>query len=254
MRSFIAGAAVASVLLLASCGSSDSNDASSTTTVAPSTSTTTTADKPAGQLADQYGKRYCEVLTVKLGTESTVAEVWGTQGLNDCPQAGFAAIDPRAVAKEHKATVAMLNGPRYWMLDHIVANELSGSGKMQRFGGLQMRSIATVDLGPGIPDRTPYTERSVNRDTEFSFDEGRRIYELTAPNGSVYVMQSYSNQIDPQLTVDALAGLGDRLKLPAGWTYTSRVLDEQLVVEDLNGVATVIQDELQNSYQLRSRG
>jgi hypothetical protein len=31
------------------------------------------------------------------------------------------------------------------------------------------------------------------------------------------------------------------------------VLDERLVVEDIDGVATVIQDELQNSYQLRSR-
>jgi hypothetical protein len=116
-----------------------------------------------------------------------------------------------------------------------------------------MRSIATVDLGPGVPDRSPYKDVSVNRDTEFTFDAGRRIYELTAADGSVYVMQSYSNQIDPKLTIAALANLGDRLQLLDGWSFTSRVLDERLVVEDIDGVATVIQDELQNSYQLRSR-
>lgn len=253
MRRSAPGVILVLGLLVAACGSSE-NDSATNTTVASTTTTTTVADEPAGQLADQFGTRYCEVLTVKLGAESTVAEVWGTQGLNDCPQAGFAAIDVRSVAAAHKATVAMLNGPRYWVLDDIVANSVTGSRKVDRFGGVQMRSIATVDLGPGVPDRTPYRDVSVNRDTEFSFDAGRRIYELTAPDGSVYVMQSYSNQIDPQLTIDSLADLGARLKLPAGWTFTSRVLDEQLVVEDIDGVATVIQDELQNSYQLRSRG
>ena len=241
------------VVALGACGSDAASEAGAdpSTTKAPTTTSSTTP--PAGQLADQYGTRYCEVLTVKLGAESTVAEVWGTQGLNDCPQAGFAAIDAKTAAAAHQATVAMLNGPRYWVLDDIVVNEVTGSRKVERFGDVQMRSIATVDLGPGVPDRSPYKDVSVNRDTEFSFDAGRRIYELTAPDGSVYVMQSYSNQVDPKLTIDALANLGSVLKLPAGWTFESRVLDEQLVVEDIDSVATVVQDELQNSYQLRSR-
>jgi haloalkane dehalogenase len=180
--------------------------------------------------------------------------VWGTQGLNDCPQADFESIDPAAVVAEMGVTIAVPNGPRYWVLDDIVAHELAGSGEIREFAGIEMRSIATVDLGQGVPDRSPYAEVSVERDTEFRFDAGREVYELTAPDGSIYVMQSYSVEIDATLTADALAGLGERLQLPQGWAFAARVLDEPLVVEDIDGVATVTQDELHNSYQLRSRG
>lgn len=268
MRRIVISITFTMVLVLAGCGGdSEESPAAADTTAAdttaadttaadttPSTQVDTTADTLAGGLDDQFGGRYCEVLAVTVAPAGTTAEVWGTQGLNDCPQAGIEAIDAATVVTELGATIAIVNGPRYWVLDDIVANALTGSGEVRTFGGLEMRSIATVDLGVGIPDRSPYREVSVHRDTEFSFDADREIYELTGPDGSVYVMQSYSVQVDPTLTVDALADLGGRLQLPDGWLFTARVLDEPLVVEDVDGVATVVQDELQNSYQLRSRG
>lgn len=248
-RCFVALVLVAAVGI-AACGSDDPS--ASTTTVDPST--TTTAATPAGVLDDQFDVRYCEVLGVTIAEAGTTGEVWGTQGLNDCPQDAFAAIDPTAAAADLGVTIAVLNGPRQWVLDGIVANQLAGSGETHDFGGIVMRSIAQVDLGPGVPDRRPYTEVSVARDTEFRFDAGREVHELTAPDGSVYIMQSYSLEVDPTLDVGTLAGVGDRLEVPDGWTFTSRVLTEPLVVEDLDGIATVVQDDLKNSYQLRTRG
>ncbi len=217
--------------------------------------TTTDTQVPAGAgLADQYGQRYCEVLVVTTGDGGATAQVWGTQGLNDCDQAGFDAIDAEATAAEMGAVLAVPNGPRFWVLDRILAKGLAGTGELRTFGAVEMRSITTVDLEEGFGDRTPLTETSVLRDTEFIFDEGREVYELTGPDGSVYVMQSYSIEIDPEQTLDTLAGLGDRLALPDGWSFQARVLDEPLVVEDIDGIATVIQDEFRNSYQLRERG
>jgi hypothetical protein len=258
------------VLGLAACGGGDDDAApdpgdraTTTATTAPSVDPTEPAPSepstsqpggPSGQLDDQYGVRYCEVLTVQVAPEATTAEVWGTQGLNDCPQEAFASLDPAAVAAELGVTIAVPNGPRYWVLDDIVANELAGSGERRSFGGIEMRSIAVVDLGTGVPDRRPYAETAVKRDTEFAFDAGREVHELTAPDGSVYVMQSYSVEIDPSLDPTALAGLASRLSLPEGWTFASRVLDERLAVEDVDGTAVVVQDDLRNSYQLRSRG
>jgi hypothetical protein len=240
------GPAVLAILLVACAGAGDTRTGSTGTTATPTTGTSTTA---AGGLARQYGVRYCEVLTVTLGETATKAEVWGTQGLNDCPQAAFDAIDLAAVRTEMGVTVAMRNGPRYWVLDDIVAHQIAGSGQIRRFGDIDMRSIATVDFGNGLPDRSPYSPISVKRDTEFKFDTGRTIYELTAPDGTTYVMQSYSLEIDPTLTVDALGALGARLQLPPGWKFTTRPLTEPLIVEDVDGIATVIQDELYNSYQ-----
>jgi len=44
--------------------------------------------------------------------------------------------------------------------------------------------------------------------------------------------------------------LGEQLQLPVGWTYRSRVLDQDLSLL-ANGVAYVVQDNLFNSYQRR---
>ena len=41
-------------------------------------------------------------------------------------------------------------------------------------------------------------------------------------------MQTYSQVVDPTLSFDDLAGLGDRLRLPDGWSYRARVLDDEL--------------------------
>jgi hypothetical protein len=117
------------------------------------------------------------------------------------------------------------------------------------FGELPMFLAATVDLGTTLPEQTPYTERHVVRQTIFRFDAGTEVHELTDPDGQHYVMQSYSHIFDDGQTLATLDGLSDRLDLPAGWTYASRVLDERLDVLSRDGVATVVQDDLQNTYQ-----
>ena len=43
--------------------------------------------------------------------------------------------------------------------------------------------------------------------------------------------------------------LGPRIGLPTGWHYRVRELDEDLLVEDFQGNATVVSDALQNTYQ-----
>ncbi len=57
------------------------------------------------------------------------------------------------------------------------------------------------------------------------------MYELLAPDGSTYVMQSYSQIIDPNLSIGQLKSLGDRLNLPQGWSYRSRVLKKDLFLK-----------------------
>ena len=63
-------------------------------------------------------------------------------------------------------------------------------------------------------------------------------------------MQAYCIGVDPTLTEAQLAGLGERLALPEGWSYRTRLLDEELVVDTTATIATVVQDELENTYTL----
>lgn len=206
-------------------------------------------EPPARLISGMRGVRYGEVLAIYLRDTGLEAEVYGTQMLNDCPQELWETLDAAAIAQEMGAAMVKLNGPRHWMLDGLGAKVAPVEPVLRDFNGLTMRRIATVDLG-GTPAPLPYVERHVNRGAVFFFDAGEPVYELVNPDGLAYVMQAYCIGVDPTITQESLAALGERLALPAGWTYRARILDEELVVDTTATIATVLQDELENSYTL----
>jgi hypothetical protein len=204
---------------------------------------------PVRLVSDMRGVRYGEVLAVFAREGGLQAEVYGTQMLNDCPQELWGTLDAQAIATEMGAVFVKLNGPRHWVLDGFGTKVAVIEPVLRDFNGLTTRRIATVNLG-GSPGPLPYTERHVNRGAVFFWDAGKPVYELVPPDGNAYVMQAYCIGVDPDLTEDRLPALGDRLALPDGWTYRTRILDEEMVVDTTAGVATVLQDELENTYTL----
>ena len=202
---------------------------------------------PVRLVSKMRGVRYGEVLAVFAREGGLQAEVYGTQMLNDCPQELWGTLEAPAIAAEMGAAFVKLNGPRHWVLDGFGAKVAVVEPVLRDFNGLTMRRIATVDLG-GSPGPLPYAERHVNRGAVFFWDAGKPVYELVSPDGKAFVMQAYCIGVDPDLTEDQLPALADRLALPDGWTYRTRVLDEELVVDTTAGVATVLQDELENTY------
>jgi hypothetical protein len=63
-------------------------------------------------------------------------------------------------------------------------------------------------------------------------------------------MQALCTAVDPTLSLENLSELGSKLALPEGWSYRTRILDEDLVVDTSDHLATVVQDELENTYTL----
>lgn len=203
-------------------------------------------EAPITSISNVHDSRYCEILLVAPGEGAVVAEVYATLGTNDCPAEQWEAIDLAAIGAERGA-VATRNGPRHWLADRVT--KADAAGEATTFGDLQFRLAATLLIEPGA-DQLPLQERAVERSTRFTFDAGTEVYELTDPDGRVFVMQSYSLEVDPALSLADLAGLGDRIALPEGWSFAARTLEEDLVVTDIDGIATVIQDDLSNTYQL----
>lgn len=195
------------------------------------------------------GVRYGEVLAVFLRDGALRAEVYGTQMLNDCPAELWDTLVAADIAAEMEAAFVKLNGPRHWMLDGLGTKVATVEPVLREFNGLLMRRIATIDLGPSLA-AGPYTIRHVDRGAVFFFDAGKPVYELVDPDGTAYVMQALCIGVDPTMSEATLASLGERLQLPAGWTYRTRILDEELVVDTTSGVATVLQDEFENTYTL----
>ena len=194
-----------------------------------------------------YEARYCEFIVLRGTPPRAQATVWNTLKLNRCPEARWDAVDAGALAKELGATAVVLNGPRHFLMDSVTAS----TGRVHSFAGLRARKVATIPIRSASDlVSTPYTDRTINRRNTWRWKRTRLVYELVAPGGDVYVMQSYAQIRDPTLTLRKLRSLGRRLELPEGWRYRVRRLRRPLAL-GARGRATILQDDLLNTYQLR---
>ena len=193
------------------------------------------------------GKRYGEVLLVTPGEAGPQASVYNSFGLNDCPAELWSALDAQAIAAENGAATVLLNGPRYWLMNEI-EKTTQGPRIIKNFGGIDMVLQAQTLLSGINP--APYTANQVHRHTVFTFDVGEEVYELHDPALRRWVMQTWSQIVDPNLSRADLPSLGERLNLPEGWNYQTRTLTSPLRIDTGIQAAQVLQDDLTNSYSL----
>ena len=196
--------------------------------------------------------RYCEVLIIYPEDDGTImADVYNSLPFGDCPQDLWDGLDADAIAADFPdATSILLNGPRYFLMQALLGSmRPDGVPMVHDFGGIQMIKAATVEASN--VGQMSYTQTTVNRSNTWRFTEGTRVHELIDDGGNIYVMQSFSRIVDSELRFDDLQNLGARIEVPDGWRYRVRTLDAHLDVQ-ADGTATVLQDELQNTYQWRS--
>jgi hypothetical protein len=193
------------------------------------------------------GQRYGEVLLATLGDGVVNVEVYNSYPQNDCPDELWRALDSAALATQFGVTAAILNGPRYWLMDGIGKVDVV-EPVLKDFGGITMRRVATLTLSDF--DRRPYTTKSVNRGAQWFFNAGSPVHRLFTDDGRTFVMQAYCTAVDPTMSEATLKDLGTRLDLPVGWTYESGIADEEIVIDTTSRPATVLQDEFKNTYSL----
>jgi hypothetical protein len=206
------------------------------------------ADDGVTMTGDVFGKRYGEVLLVHVAESGPEATVYNTFPLNDCPAERWDRLNAQAIAAEHGAAAALLNGPRYWLMSRI-GKQGREAQVHKTFGGIEMVRQATVKLASMNP--APYNVNRVDRKAVFVFDAGRAIYELIDAEGRRWVMQTWSQTVDRALALADLPALASRLSLPAGWRYEPRTPSAPLRLDTTSTEAFVTQDDLANSYSLQ---
>lgn len=214
---------------------------------------TTTPQEPLMSGGTIFNYRYCEILLAYEDDAGVTAEVWGTPGLNQCPQAQWDALDFEQIATDSGALNVIPNGPRFFIMDEIINGDTVGEGippEIQQFGNLPMSLLTTADITDTGGETAAYVASAVSRGNTWAYKQGRRIYELIDDSGQAYVMQSFSQLYDSSMQIDDLKDLADRLELPSGWSYNSRILTEPLLISAVDGIAMVLQDDFGNSYQL----
>lgn len=123
---------------------------------------------------------------------------------------------------------------------------------MRTFEGLQARWMGEVQLPKGVnlhkKGSSAYKPTTVARKSQMGFAKGQPVFILESPDGMPWVMQAYSQIVDPNLTYAVLQTLDTKLKLAPGWKYRVKVLDQDLTIRAVNGHARIVQDDLENTY------
>ena len=192
------------------------------------------------------GERYCEIILAQTNTQFAV---YNTIGLNNCPENTWKHITEAEVKKETGAAHVHLNGPRYWVIDDIQNSSLVNQ-QIKTIAGLAMREAGVLHLGllDLLKPNKPYKQRKVARKTTWVYEAGKPVYELIDPQGSVFVMQSYSIQKTPQTEL-SLQQLGTQLKLPEHWQFKTGILKKSEALQAIDNMAVVVQDSFLNTYQ-----
>lgn len=243
-------------LVLLGCGSDDAASAPAVTdtgATSPSDATPDAAPDTAvtdAATASLYATRYCEVLVGFVTGGNVRIDVYNTIGLNDCPLDKWAALDATKIKADMKSEVVTLNGPRHWTIDAFEGSSLLDPTEVT-FGGLAMRKAGQIDLplAEALAGNKPYATRTIQRNTTMVYRSGRRVFELVDPTGRVFVMQSWSDQKEVQ-TEPSLKDLAAKLTPATGWSFRVRTLDADLRLTAPGGLATVVQDDLTDTYFL----
>jgi hypothetical protein len=211
-----------------------------------------TASASAGEITDLRDKRYCEVF---LGVGGIVVpkqiDVYNTIQLNDCPEDLWAKLAVDTLKAEIGARFVKLNGPRHWTIDGMTNTHLV-STEVRAFGGIDMRlaGILKLSLEDMLSPPKAYQKHTVDRHTTWVYLAGEPVYQIVDDMGAVYFMQSYSLEKDASQNIATLPQLGAKLSLPPGWIYRTVVLEADFNLVAAESVATIIQDDLLNTYQL----
>jgi hypothetical protein len=203
------------------------------------------------------GMRYCEVFLIggTIFPKNLQAAFYNTTDLNNaanprdtCPAGIWDKVDAEGLKKQYDVWGVFKNGPRGWTMDWI---ELP-AGPVRTFDGLQAQWMGQVRLPKNVElgkkGSSAYKPTDVHRKSVMTFEKGKPVFILDDPQGTPWVMQAFSDIVDPNLTYDQLEKLGDVLKPALGWKFRVAVLDRDLTIKAVDGVAHIVQDELENTY------
>ena len=191
-----------------------------------------------------------EIFLLTQADERRDALVYNTTGFGTCPAAEFAAIDVAQIAADTRSDLAWKNPRRFWMMDALEINII---GEPEEFGGLKFNFVAEMEMPAGFDtdqdqSTQAYRPVQIRRVSTYEFRSGRPVFLLRSPDEITWVMQTFTDHVDPTLTESALPGLGSRLSLPEGWQFTTTTLDRDLTITT-NGLANIVPDNLSNMYQ-----
>jgi hypothetical protein len=207
-------AAVAGAVLLAGCATLDQN-------MAASKKANLVPGKQLSVAAEGDKLVFCEVALI-TGTSkaNAIADFYNSTGTDICTPERFADLDKAKIISETGAKEVFLNPSRRWTFDQLDVYE---DGVERTFGGIKMTWMGVVpveELEKGVT-KGHYVPGYIFRNNQYTFKKGREIHILDAPDGEVFVMQSFTN-FKQKEGCRTRARVSGSTRMPRCWLSTAR--------------------------------
>ena len=203
--------------------------------------------------------RFCEIFFIQAKGDQMELNVYNPIGLNgmettkdSCPDTLLNKVDLEGLKQQYKLDAIYLNKPRFYIFDEIKVPV----GAVRNFYGMDFYWVAASHMPKEtkfVPGVLTYKRAPVERKTELTYKTGNPVFLLDDPEGKVWVMKAFRDSYGQ--TSENLKDLGGRYKgLPAGWKFRVATLKQDLVLRPTAGVATVMQDEFENTFDYLGDG
>lgn len=199
------------------------------------------------------GETYNELVIVSGNFFDLRLEIYTDFGVDSNSSIVFDDVNVEALTEEYNALKVMKREPRIYLADSI--EEVVGD-VISNLNGYDMRLIKSANVSifevqgsiNELQNNGPYTKRIIEAFNSVTYYENSKIYQLVDPSGNIYVMYTATVEVVND-NLSELDELGNLLNLPDNWTYQVVTLDEDLVIYN-DGTMTLINDDLNNTYQL----
>lgn len=203
--------------------------------------------------------RFCELFFIMHKGDQMELNVYNCTGLNNmeqthdsCPDELLGNLDLEGLKAHYKLDGIYFNKPRHWIMDEM----LIPVGVIREIDGMDYYWMAASHMSDKIkmkPGFLTYKKAPVERKSTFTFKKGKEVFLLDDPDGKVWIMKAYRDSYGQ--SYETLKDLGKLYKkLPEGYSARTKVLDKDLVLKPTGGVATVMQDEFENTYDYLGDG
>jgi hypothetical protein len=171
------------------------------------------------------------------------------------PQDWAEGLDFNKIKEEFGVLGASLNGPKLWMPDWVEVQ----NGIVREFNGRKFPWVAQLDMGDntgGVSESTPYKPVKIERDSGIGWNKGTTVLLLDDAEGNTWIMKGFQVGLKPAYTFEQFvaAGQSQFKKLPPGWNFRVKTLEQDLIERPEGGVATIMPDEFFNMYDKTGPG
>jgi hypothetical protein len=101
-----------------------------------------------------------------------------------------------------------------------------------------------------------YVTTTIARKSAIGYNRGTTVFLIDDTNGNTWIMKGFELGIKPSHTFEQFfADPGSYFtKLPPGWKFRTKVLDQDLKLVPETGIATIMPDEMFNVYDKTGPG